>query len=201
MARRLPRRRALGAALLLALLAAPFGAAARAPEWEAGDVEAAERYRALERERALRFRAEAERRVADPRGGERAHRRERRDRFDDLLPERDDRPRRLARPPGRSSDEPARAAREPGREAPESARRWEPGWLFGDEPVFEPWVTRLAQAWARAVAGALERAASDAWWALRDAVEAWLDELRPRERPTWTEWRGSGGRDADWRPE
>jgi hypothetical protein len=50
-------------ALALASLApAPAPAAA----WQAGDVEAAERYRALERERALRYRAALEERAGAP---------------------------------------------------------------------------------------------------------------------------------------
>ena len=68
------RRRQLACGLLLAALAAPVRAAAGVPAWDPGDVEAAERYRALERERALRFRAAAEDRGGEPRRGERARR-------------------------------------------------------------------------------------------------------------------------------
>jgi hypothetical protein len=200
MARGVPPRRALAAALALALLAVPVGAGARAPEWDAGDVEAAERYRALARERALRFRATAEERVGEPRRGERASR-PGHDPVDELLPERDERPRRLARDAGRSARETDRRARDAARSARDEDRGWAPdrGWLFGDEPAFEPWVTRFAEAVADALLRAFERAAYDAWWSLRDAFEAWLDQLGRRERPTWTEWREGGWGGGDRR--
>jgi hypothetical protein len=56
--------RALALVCAVAALAPP---AARAGAWKPGDVEAAERYRELERERALRYRAALEERAGAPR--------------------------------------------------------------------------------------------------------------------------------------
>ncbi len=52
--------------LVLALVLAGFAAAAplRAADWDSGDVDAAENYRELERERALRYRADREQRTS-----------------------------------------------------------------------------------------------------------------------------------------
>jgi hypothetical protein len=197
--------RQLACCLLLAALAAPIRAAAAAPDWDPGDVEAADRYRALERERALRFRAAAEEGVAEPRRGERAWREPRADR----LPRRE----RVARPQRPRAEEPAssRAGR-----ADEWSRRFDDwGWRVDewsrrldewgwpvdeprlraerepaaqerDAPLFEPWVTRLARVLAEAVLRAFVAAAHDAWLSLRNGFHEWLDDAWARERPAWT---------------
>ena len=144
--------------LLIAVLGSPVLGAAGVPDWDSGDVEAANRYRALERERALRFRAAAEDRVAEPRRGERPRQRELR-----AERPRDDRASRVetrGRVPARRS---------------------------ATQRVFEPWVSRLGQAIEDALRRAFVQAAHDAWLALREAIQAWLEDTWREARADWTD--------------
>lgn len=114
----------------------------------------------------------------------RALERERALRFRAAAEERVAEPRRAER----ASQRALRPVRPGDDRAPPMARRIDP--QVREEPLFEPWVSRLAQALGAAVLHAFVQAGHDVWLALRDEIETWLEDAWP-ERPAWT--------DADWR--